>query len=107
MITLVATDEPGGMGWLGNMLEYASTMGPGKEGIVVLNKLSSIRGGNLDIGVKNVVKILRNPAIEAAWRLGSIPYLVKDPELGQFRKAIDELTALLERLNAERVWVSP
>lgn len=69
MITLVATDEPGGMGWLGNMLEYASTMGPGKEGIVVLNKLSSIRGGNLDIGVKNVVKILRNPAIEAAWRL--------------------------------------
>ncbi len=45
---------------------------------MVLNKLSSIRGGNLDIGVKNVVKILRNPAIEAAWRLGSIPYLVKD-----------------------------
>ncbi|GAB6947761.1 hypothetical protein JCM16161A_18910 [Vulcanisaeta sp. JCM 16161] len=106
VITLVATDEPGGMGWLGNMLEYAATISPGKEGVVVLNKLSSIRG-NLDIGVKNVVKILRNSAIEAAWRLGSIPYLVKDPGLGQFRKAIDEFAALLERLNAERVWVSP
>ncbi len=109
VITLVATDEPGGMGgWLGSMLEYASAVVPGREGgVVVLNKLSSIRG-NLDIGVKNVVKILRNPAIEAAWRLGSIPYLVKDPGgLGQFRRAIDELVALLERLNAERVWVSP
>lgn len=106
VITLVATDEPGGMGWLGSMLEYASAVVPGREGVVVLNKLSSIRG-NLDIGVKNVVKILRNPAIEAAWRLGSIPYLVKDPGLGQFRRAIDELAALLERLNAERVWVSP
>ncbi len=73
-----------------------------------MNKLSSIRGGNLDIGgVKNVVKILRNPAIEAAWRLGSIPYVIKDPGLGQFRRAIDELAALLERLNAERAWVSP
>ncbi|WP_243676236.1 hypothetical protein [Vulcanisaeta distributa] len=77
-ITLVATDEPGGMGWLGNTLEQASSVSPGKEYVLVLNKLSSLRGG-LDIGVKNTVKILRNPpAIEAAWRLGSIPYLVKD-----------------------------
>ena len=105
-IALVATDEPGGMGWLGTMLEYASTVSPGREGVVILNKLSSLRSG-VDIGVRNIVKILRNPAIEAAWRLGSIPYLIKDPGLSQFRKAIDELAAILERLNAERAWVSP
>ncbi|MGC8607504.1 MAG: ParA family protein [Vulcanisaeta sp.] len=106
VITLVATDEPGGMGWLGSMLEYASAIGPGRESIIILNKLSSIKG-SLDIGVKNVIRILRNSVIEAAWRLGSIPYLIKDPGLSQFRKAIDELAVLLERLNAERVWARP
>ncbi len=105
-VILVATDEPGGLGWVGKFLEYASTITPGRrlEYVLVLNKLISIRGG-FDLGVKYVIKILRNPSVEAAWRVGSIPYLIKDPELNQFRRAIDELTSILEKFNAEHTWV--
>ncbi len=106
VITLVATDEPGGMGWLGKFLEYSSTVAPTRrqDQVAVLNKLTNLRGA-FDVGVRYTVKILRNPAVEAAWRMGLIPYLVKDPELAQFRKSIDELAVIMERLNAEYTWV--
>jgi chromosome partitioning protein len=107
LLILVTTDEPGGSNWVGSLLEYALTITQGRrqEYVVIMNKLINIKGG-FDMGARYMVRILRNPGVEAAWRVGSIPYLIRDPELNQFRRAIDELASILEKINAELTWVT-
>jgi MinD-like ATPase involved in chromosome partitioning or flagellar assembly len=104
VLLLVGTDEPGGLSWVNTLLRYSSNIQGRREYVLVLNKLMSIKGG-VDTITRYVVRILRSNWVEASWRLGRVPYVVKHPSLRQFKESIDSLSRIIEKLNAELTWV--